>query len=207
MPKGILLGLGTLVVCAFATLILSTGIAPGATALGTSNEPLFDGFRTIFGAGIGTRLLALVEVAGLVASFHAIIFAYSRQIYSLSRAGYFPPWLSLTYSRRETPWVELVAGAVLGYTVALTIHLLGSEHPVGAVPLNLAVFGAVIALVIASVTLVALFMVDPVYQRVVLGAAVWYALGLLWFELWGRKHLVYSPEERFAREAQAGPGG
>ncbi len=241
MPKGILLGLGTLVLCAFLTLVLNTGIAPGATALGTSDEPLFDGFRTIFGAGIGTRLLALVAVAGLVASFHTIIFAYGRQIYSLSRAGYFPRWLSLTHSRRETPWVALVAGAVLGYAVALTIHLLGSEHPVGAVLLNLAVFGAVIsyvlqmasfillrirlpqidrpyrspfgiagaaiALVIAAVTLVALFMVDPVYQRVVLGAAVWYALGLLWFAAWGRRHLVYSPEERFAREAQAVPEG
>ena len=241
MPKGILLGLGTLVLCAFLTLVLNTGIAPGATALGTSDEPLFDGFRTIFGAGIGTRLLALVAVAGLVASFHTIIFAYGRQIYSLSRAGYFPRWLSLTHSRRETPWVALVAGAVLGYAVALTIHLLGSEHPVGAVLLNLAVFGAVISyilqmasfillrirlpqidrpyrspfgiagaavsLVIAAVTLVALFMVDPVYQRVVLGAAVWYALGLLWFVAWGRRHLVYSPEERFAREAQAVPEG
>ena len=50
-------------------------------------------------------------------------------------------------------------------------------------------------------------MVDPVYQRVVLGAAVWYALGLLWFAAWGRRHLVYSPEERFAREAQASPKG
>jgi ethanolamine permease len=240
MPKGILLGLLTLVVCAFLTLVLNSGIAPGAKALGTSDEPLFEGFRTIFGAGLGTRLLALVAVAGLVASFHTIIFAYGRQIFSLSRAGYFPRWLSLTHDQRETPWVALVAGAVLGYAVALTIHGLGSEHPVGAVLLNLAVFGAVLsyilqmssfillrirlphierpyrsplgipgallALVISAVTLVALFVVDPIYQKVVYGAAVWYVLGLLWFALWGRRRLVYSPEERFALEARRDPG-
>jgi ethanolamine permease len=237
LPRGILLGLATLVVCAFLTLFLNSGIAPGADAIGRSEEPLFDGFQTIFGAGVGARLLALVAVAGLVASFHTIIFAYGRQIYSLSRAGYFPRWLSVTHGRRQTPQRALVAGAALGYAVALTIHTLGPEHPVGAVLLNMAVFGAVIsyglqmasflllrrnlpgierpyrsplgvagawiALGISAVTLVALFVVDPVYQKVVVGAAIWYALGLLYFAVHGRSRLVHSPEERFAlREAE-----
>ncbi len=219
-------------VCAFLTLFLNSGIAPGADAIGRSDEPLFEGFQTIFGAGVGARLLALVAVAGLVASFHTIIFAYGRQIYSLSRAGYFPRWLSVTHGRRQTPQRALLAGAALGYGVALAIHPLGPEHPVGAVLLNMAVFGAVIsyglqmasflllrrrlpgierpyrsplgtagawiALAISAVTLVALFVADPVYQKVVVGAAIWYALGLLYFAVHGRSRLVYSPEERFA---------
>ena len=213
-----------------------TGIAPGAEALGRSEEPLFDGLRTVFGAGLGSRLLALVAVAGLVASFHTIIFAYGRQIFSLSRAGYFPRWLSRTHPTRETPHVALIAGAGLGYGVALTIYWLGSEHPVGAVLLNMAVFGAVIsyglqmasyillrvrlpdierpyrsplgipgavlALSIAAATCVALFVSDPVYQRVVIGAAVWYVLGLVYFAVWGRHQLVHSPEEAFAMAAE-----
>lgn len=235
MPKGILYGLATLTVCAFLTLILNTGIAPGAAALSTSDEPLFEGLRTIFGDGLGTRLLALVAVAGLVASFHTIIYAYGRQIFSLSRAGYFPRALSVT-GRRGTPHRALIVGAVLGFAVALTIHRLGTDHPVGAVLLNMAVFGAVIsyclqmvayiilriqlphidrpyrspfgifgaavALIISAVTLVALFVSDPIYQKVVLGAAVWYALGLLYYILYGRHHLVLSPEEDFALNAQ-----
>jgi ethanolamine permease len=235
MPRGILLGLLTLIVCAFLTLVLSAGISPGAAVLGRSDEPLFDGLRTVFGAGLGVRLLALVAVAGLVASFHTIIFAYGRQIFSLSRAGYFPRWLSRTHPTRHTPHLALGVGAGLGYAVALTIHGLGSDHPVGAVLLNMAVFGAVIsyvfqmtsfillrlrlphidrpyrsplgiagaavALVIAGVTLVALFVSDPIYQKVVIGAAIWYALGLVYFAVWGRHQLVYSPEEAFAVEA------
>jgi ethanolamine permease len=236
MPRGILLGLLTLVVCAFATLILNTGIAPGAAVLGQSDEPLFEGLRTIFGAGLGSRALALVAVAGLVASFHSIIFAYGRQIYSLSRAGYFPRWLSLTHPKRETPHVALLTGAALGYGAALAIHGLGAEHPVGAVLLNLAVFGAVIsyvlqmlsfillrlrlpdierpyrsplgifgaavALAIAAITLGALFYADPIYRKVAVGAALWYAAGLLWFAVIGRHRLVYSPEEAFAERAR-----
>jgi len=240
LPRGILLGLLTLVVCAFLTLVLSASMAPGAAALGRSDEPLFEGLKTIFGTGIGTKLLALIAVAGLVASFHSIIFAYGRQIFSMSRAGYFPTWLSVTHGKRQTPHRALIVGAVLGYAVALTIHGLGSDHPVGAVLLNMAVFGAVIsyglqmtsylllrskypnivrpyrspfgragawtALIISAVTLVALFVVDPVYQKVVVGAAIWYALGLAWFAFVGRHRLVLSPEERFAADIERGNG-
>ena len=232
MPRGILLGLATLVLCAFLTLITSSAIAPGAAELGKVDEPLFLGFQTIFGLGAQSKALALIAVAGLVASFHSIIFAYGRQIYSLSRAGYFPRFLSLTHATRKTPHVALVVGAVLGYGVALVIHLLGPKHPVGAVLINMAVFGAVIsyalqmlsfillrlrfpalerpyrsplglagaisAMVIALVTLGALFVVDPIYQSVVIGAAIWFALGLVYFAVAGRHQLVYAPEEEFA---------
>lgn len=234
IPRGLILGIITLIICAFCTLILNTAIAPGAQAISTSPAPLFDGFKTIFGAGVGTTLLALIAVAGLVASFHTIIFAYGRQIYSLSRAGYFPRVLSLTHSTRQTPHVALLAGATLGYLVALVIHLLGEKHPVGAVLLNMAVFGAMIAyilqmlsfiflrlrfpnmerpyrspfgmagaitaLLLSVVVLITLFVVDPIYRKVVIGAAIWFALGLIWFALVGRHRLVKSPEEAFALE-------
>ncbi len=224
----------------FSPCSSTRGSPPAPTPSGARRSPLFEGFQTIFGAGIGSKLLAGVAVAGLVASFHTIIFAYGRQIYSLSRAGYFPRWLSVTHARMRTPHRALLAGAVLGYAVALAIHGLGPEHPVGAVLLNMAVFGAVIsygfqmtsfillrrrfpeierpyrsplgvagavvALVISAVTLVALFVVDPIYQKVVVGAAVWYALGLVYFALYGRRRLVYSPEERFAVERERQPG-
>jgi ethanolamine permease len=238
LPRGLLLGLATLVACAFATLVVSAGVPPGASALAASDAPLLLGFETVLGPSVGARVLALVAVAGLVASFHAILFAYGRQIYSLARAGYFPRWLSLTHGRRQTPHAALVAGAVLGYAVALAIRRLGPAHPVGAVLLNMAVFGAVlsyalqmlsfvllrrrlghlhrpfrsplgipgalVALAISLATLAALFGADPAMRNVLFGAAVWYALGLAWFALVGRRRLVLSPEERFALDAHRG---
>jgi ethanolamine permease len=147
MPRGLLLGLGTLVLFAFLTIVLNAGIAPGAKAVGTSDEPLLLAFRTIFGAGAASRALALAACAGLAASFHAIIYAYGRQIYSLSRAGYFPTWLSITHGKRNTPERALLAGSALGFAAALAIHFAGTKSAVGAVLLNMAVFGAVIAYV------------------------------------------------------------
>ena len=165
MPRGLFYGLLTLIACAFLTLFLSAGIAPGAAKVGASNEPLFLGFQTIFGSGASTRLLALVACTGLVASFHTIIFAYGRQIYSLSRAGYFPVWLSETHGTRKTPHRALVAGAVMGYCVAFVLYLAGQESPVGAILLNMAVFGAVIAYVLQMASFILLRRKFPTMER------------------------------------------
>jgi len=148
MPRGLLWGLATLIVASLLTLFLNAGIAPGAAVVGASEEPLFLAFRTIFGPGAGATILSLAAVAGLVASFHAIIYAYGRNIYSLSRAGYFPTWMSRTHATRDTPHVALMVGAVSGFSIALAIEYgsaLFGDVPVAGVLLNMAVFGAVIA--------------------------------------------------------------
>ena len=46
-------------------------------------------------------ILAFVAVIGLIASFHTIIYAKGRQIYSLSRAGYFPTGLSVSSLKKK----------------------------------------------------------------------------------------------------------
>ncbi|HKD06060.1 MAG TPA: amino acid permease [Bryobacteraceae bacterium] len=165
MPKATLLGLATLVVFAFLTIVLNAGIAPGARAVGGSDEPLFLALRTIFGDTATARLLALAGCAGLIASFHAIIFAFGRQIYSLSRAGYFPTWLSVTHSVRKTPERALIVGSVLGYLTALAIHLAGPKSPAGAVLLNMAVFGAVIAYIFQLISFILLRVRYPEMPR------------------------------------------
>jgi ethanolamine permease len=240
MPRGILYSLVTLIVVSFLTVVLSSGIAPGTAKIAVSNEPLFLGFQTIFGQGITTRMLALAACTGLIASFHTIIYAYGRQIYSLSRAGYFPRWLSVTDGKRETPRRALLAGSALGYLVALAIHLTPQNSPIGAVLLNMAVFGAVLAyilqmasfilmrlrfpdmerpyvsplgnagavlaIVLAIVTLATLFR-NPLYNKGVIGAAVWFILGIGYFAAYARRRLVLAPEEESAVAHRKERGG
>jgi ethanolamine permease len=57
--------------------------------------------------------------------------------------------------------------------------------------------GALVAALLATVTLAALFL-NPDYRIGVLGAAVWFVVGLLYFALHARKRLILSPEEEFA---------
>ena len=155
IPRGTMWGLATLFVTAMLILFLNTGIAPGAEALSDSGEPLLDGLKTIFGDGTSASLLGLVAVAGLVASFHAIIYAYGRNIYSLSRAGYYPQGLSVTHGTRQTPYVALLLGALLGWIAAFLIYEFG-DTKVGAALLYMAVFGAVISYLMQCIAFVLL---------------------------------------------------
>jgi ethanolamine permease len=240
MPRGIMLGMFTLIATGFLVLIINPAIPDGAFKLGSSGEPILDGFRAIYGAG-WAKILALFAVAGLIASFHAIIFAFGRQIYSLSRAGYFPHFLSVTHGQHKTPNTALVAGALVGYLVMLVVwftqggELAGSF--IGGVLLNMAVFGAMFSYLLQGLTfiqlrrafphierpyrspfgvpgaaltvviaLVTIFfqLTDPLYQKGIIGVAIWYALAILYFAVYGRKTLVYSPEEEFAVKQRQG---
>jgi ethanolamine permease len=149
IPRGTIYGLITLVVTGFLVLFLNTGIEPGAQGIGESAEPLLDGLKTIFGDGTSASLLGLVAVAGLVASFHTIIYAYARNIYSLSRAGYYPHFLSITHGTRQTPYVALVLGALIGYGLTVLLDQASKNGwlggNVGGALLYMAVFGAVIS--------------------------------------------------------------
>lgn len=169
MPKAIMWAMLALIVVSVLTLTLNSGIAPGAAAVSESEEPLILAFETIFGEGIGSVLLSLIALAGLVASFHAIIYAYSRNVYSLSRSGYFPKWLSVTHRDRQTPHRALLAGAIVGFAIALLIEytpaLFGENVPVGAVLLNMAVFGAVITYFMQMVAFVVLRSSMPKSER------------------------------------------
>ncbi|MCB8838750.1 amino acid permease [Aurantimonas sp. VKM B-3413] len=160
MPKGIILGMLTLMVTAFLMLFLNPSLpGVGSFALGSSGEPLLDGFRAIYGAGLA-KLLAFVAIIGLVASFHTIIFAQGRQIYSLSRAGYFPSFLSVTHDARKTPYVAMIAGALVGLAIMLALFLgLGAEAGaavIGGTLLNMAVFGAMCSYIAQGVSFILL---------------------------------------------------
>lgn len=240
MPKGIILGMLTLLATGFLILWLNPSLAGvGAHKLATSGEPILDGFRAIYGEDIA-KLLSLFAVTGLVASFHTILFAQGRQIYSLSRAGYFPTFLSLTHGTHKTPHVAMIVGTLVGlaliFGVSSAYGIEGGGAVIGGTLLNMAVFGAmfsyimqalsfirlrqllphierpyvslfgvaggIVTIIIAGITVI-FQLQDPVYQQAVLGVALWFGIGVLYFALYGRHRLVLSPEEKFATEHRA----
>ncbi len=220
VPQALTWGIFTLLVLAFLVLILNTGVAPGANGIAASAAPLADGFKTIFGEGPFTTALIVIAVSGLIASFHTIIYGYSRVLFSLSRAGYIPRWISLT-GRFHTPAIALIFGGLVGLACTFAIQFAGKE--VGAALLNMAVFAAVIsyflnmisyiqlkinrpdlprpyqsplgiggAIVGAVLALVALFacFADPGYRPGVWGVAIFVGAMIVYFFLYSRRRLV-----------------
>jgi len=178
MPKGIMAGMFTLIALGFLVLFINPSLPiarevagqtmTGAFALGNSPEPILDGFRAIFDIH-AAGALSLAAVVGLVASFHAIIFAGGRQIYSLSRAGYFPHVLSVTHSKHKTPNVALVTLALIGLAVMLAVWFtMGGESAgafIGGVLLNMAVFGAMFSYLLQGLTFIQLRRKFPKIER------------------------------------------
>ncbi|MFE7202431.1 ethanolamine permease [Pseudonocardia alni] len=221
VPRGIVAAMLVLLVTGALVLVLATG-ALGAQALSESGNPLVEAL----GGSTAGVVVNYVGLAGLVASFFSIIYAYSRQTFALSRAGYLPRVLSVTNSRKA-PTLALIVPGAIGFLLSLTGQ--------GDVLLNMAVFGAALsyvlmmvshivlrrtapemprpyrtpggvvttgfALVVAVLAVIATFLVDPVAAGATLGA---FALFMLYFALYSRHHLVAAaPDEEFAALAQA----
>lgn len=228
MPRGIMTAMGLLVLFGALMLVIVPGTA-GAEAMGVSDNPLPEAVRHVYGeSSLLATFVNWAGLAGLIASFFSIIFAYSRQLFALSRAGYLPKWLSLT-GKRKTPFLALLIPGTIGFVLAV------ASGGNGGILLNVAVFGATvsyvmlnlshimlrlkepdlergyrtpggiattsIALALAAVAVVATFVVDVTAASIAAGVLV---VAIAYFWLYSRHHLVASaPEEEFAQLAAA----
>lgn len=167
MPRALILSILTLIALALGVLFFSASIPPGAHAMGSSGEPLLDGFRTIFGDG-WAKLLAGVAVLGLAASFFAGSFASGRNIYSLSRAGYLPTVLSVTNPRTKTPNIALATGAGFALIVLLAIWFLGGKDNVAFMAgflVSMIVFAGMVSYILQSIAYLRLRKLYPDIAR------------------------------------------
>ena len=163
IPKAGVWGVITLAFFALLVLFLNPAVT-GTSAIsvgGDSTEPLLAGFRAFLPDNVAA-VLAIAALIGLLASLQGIMFAYGRNMYSLSRAGYYPKFLSLTSRKYQTPWVALLVGGVAGYLilVAVLVVLPAVSAEAGAsasgVILFIAVFGAVISYMMQMISFVIL---------------------------------------------------
>lgn len=169
IPKAGFWARGTLIVTGLLVLFFNTALL-GAEDTGAADqgEPLLNGFRAMVGDQVAA-LLALFALVGLLASLQGIMFAYGRNMYSLSRAGYYPRWLSLT-GKRQTPWVALLVGAIIGFVALVVLDVLaelnqGAGALAGAIVLNIAVWGAVVAYFLQLVSYIILRKKHPHLNR------------------------------------------
>ncbi|MET9510539.1 ethanolamine permease [Streptomyces flavidovirens] len=226
MPRALAISMAVLALLALITFFAATG-ARGSAAVQDAGNPLVVALQ---GDGDPTPLSRFVNyagLAGLVASFFSLIYAGSRQLFALSRAGYLPRFLSLT-SRRKAPYLGLLIPGAIGFALAA-----GTGD--GARMLNIAVFGATIsyalmalshivlrrrepglhrpyrtpggvltssvAFALALSALVATFLVDKDAAFIALGV---YVVALAYFAFYSRHRLVAAaPEEEFAALAEA----
>jgi ethanolamine permease len=153
MPKALIASFVTLAVLAVLTLTVATGLG-GAAAVGAADAPLPASVE--IGLGEGHWLVAVISfvgLAGLLASFHGIVLAYSRQIFALSRTGYLPRVLSKTSERRTPTWALIVPGII-----GVGLVILGDLLPGSGIPIlvTMSVFGAAISYIMMMISAIML---------------------------------------------------
>ena len=228
MPRGIIAAMLALLLFAALILFILPGSA-GSEAIRASDNPLPEAIRAVRGDdSLLADFVNWAGLAGLVASFFSIIYAYSRQLFALSRAGYLPRVMSLT-SSRKTPWVALLVPGTIGFLLAGVLEA-NMGAAAGALLINIAVFGATVSYVLLNLSHIMLRRREPDLERpyrtpggvVTTGVALVlsvvaviatffvderaagitagvFVLALAYFWFYSRHHLVASaPEEEFA---------
>jgi len=226
MPRGIITAMVILLVFAGLILVLAPG-GSSAELMKNHGAPLVGALQHVYGeSALIVTFVNVVGLAGLVASFFSIIFAYSRQIFALSRAGYLPRWLSIT-GKNKVPTMALVVPGVLGFLLSLTGE--------GDLMITIAVFGATISYAMMMLSHIILRVKEPDMERpyrtpggtltsgvamllsliafastfvvsreAAMWSAVFYAVMVAYFMFYSRHHLVAkAPEEEFAAIAKA----
>jgi ethanolamine permease len=157
IPRGYLLSIGTLVVLAFGTMILSAGVGDWRT-LTSIDYPLPETLAMVLGReSVWARLFAGLGLFGLIASFHCNTIGYSRQVYAMARQGYLPQSLAAINNRYRTPHYALIAGGAVGLLALFS----GTTNKI----IILSVLGAVVMYIISLLCLFKLRNSEPELKR------------------------------------------
>ena len=97
------------------------------------------------------------------------MFAYGRNMYSLSRAGYYPKGLSVT-GKNKTPWLALTVGGIIGFIALVYLDWVTTVDEsmgsvAGAIILNIAVWGAMLAYLMQMASFIVLRVKHPELER------------------------------------------
>ncbi|MEK3935419.1 ethanolamine permease [Sporosarcina sp. FSL W7-1349] len=222
MPKGILSGMFTLVILSVLTTTVAIGLS-GFNQLSTAEDPLPAAIAAAYGNTYWlAQLLASIGLVGLIASFSGVILAYSRQVFSLSRAGYLPAVFSKLHPTRRTPYMAIIIpgfiglilvatfnpddliliatfGALISYiSMNLSLIILRRKEPNLARPYRAPLFPfmPIVSMVLACIALFASFFANLPFFFISITV---FAVAIIYYFVWARHNInTDAPEEQFS---------
>lgn len=120
VPKALAVAVLTLLLSGLGVLVFAPA-GGGAEQIFSADDPLFAALTSPLAYGHQnwiTRLIGAGALVGLIATFFSVVYASSRQLYSLSRDGYLPRWLCVT-NRKQAPHAALLVVIAVGIVASL----------------------------------------------------------------------------------------
>jgi ethanolamine permease len=165
--RTILIGFGsaiiTLVILCLITFVSSVGVAGWEAIVfkadGTTSDsplPLALGF-IVEPTSWSYRILLVVGLFGLIASFHGLMLAAGRSTYEFGRVGYAPAFLGRVHSKFQTPANALMVNMGLGLLALFS----GKTGEI----ITISVFGALTLYIISMLSLIRLRKAEPNLPR------------------------------------------
>ncbi|NIA00633.1 ethanolamine permease [Massilia sp. CCM 8734] len=166
IPIAYVSGILTLVALALGVMLFAGG-AGDWTKLSNINDPLPQAMKMIVGGSSGwLHMLVWLGLFGLIASFHGIIFGYSRQIFALAREGYLPHYFAKIHPRFKTPQRAVLAGGVVGIAAIYSDELIKiGGQTLTANIVTMSVFGAITMYIVSMLALFKLRRSEPEMVR------------------------------------------
>jgi ethanolamine permease len=157
IPKGYISGLATLVFLTFGVMLFTGGVTDWRK-LSNLDYPLPAAISVVLGKASNlTKIFASIGLFGLIASFHGMILASSRQVFAMARSGYLPRSLSAVSHRFKTPHWAIVAGGGVSFIALFT----GTTNQV----IVLSVMGAISMYIMSMISLFILRVKEPTLER------------------------------------------
>src|SRR5262249_9441619 len=232
IPKGMVLAQVTLGVLVVLTWFFACGAADSTQVpTGTVDYPLPLVFKAVWGSGWFLQAFNLVALSGIVVSYNGMLYAVSRQSFSLGRAGYLPAVLGKVHPTRRTPHVSLyiwtvasmafiVFGhfyeqatavavlmstlpALVWYVLAMVcLFVLRKKEPDLFRPYKVPVY-PLLPVFVAALSVLAAYTYYKANVQVLLPTAVLYAMALLWYGLKGHTGVLSGAAEEVAARIAA----
>ncbi|WP_409300575.1 ethanolamine permease [Peribacillus sp. SCS-155] len=225
MPRGIMSAIITLIVLAFLVVTVTVGLG-GAEGASKESNPL----SYALSVGVSKNLwvidaIAIVGLFGLISSLAGSVLAYSRQVFSLSRAGYLPKFLSRLHNTRRTPYMAIVVPGALGFIFVLmfdpnklilistfgalvsyvmmnlSLIMLRKKEPNLARPYKAPFYpvGPIICIIISVLALFSAVFSDITFFFI---SVAIFALAVVYYFAWARHNInSEAPEEQFVTES------
>ncbi|MBP2078445.1 ethanolamine permease [Oceanobacillus polygoni] len=222
MPKGIMRAIFTLVILAFLVVTVTVGLG-GAAGASVEENPLSYAIATgINGNSWLISVLSVVGLFGMLSSLAGAILAYSRQTFALSRAGYFPKFLSKLNEKRRTPYMAILVPGAMGFVFVLmfnpdrliliatfgalvsyvmmniSLMVLRKREPNLIRPYKAPFYplGPIVCIIISIIALFSSIFKDPIFFLINIGI---FAAATIYYFTWARYRINKdAPEEQFA---------
>ncbi len=142
LPKSLLLSFASLLMIALLVLIILPGSPPGVLAISKLPDPLGPGLHKIFGR---SPLVDLLTLAGAIAGFHSMVYASSRLVLAMARAGFMPASLTKVAPASGMPSRAVVVVCLAVFALVFATRFVASEKQVVEVLIHLAAIGGLVS--------------------------------------------------------------